>query len=384
MPPALLLNAVANLHAKRWRGKGRLMEYLSKLVSFPQFSREAAGDDWLFEADYNHVGGVTCGMCSIERTIHRETRAQEVVVHHGTIASGNQLMRSATERDRVSAELGGVLCFEMEAAGLMNTFPCLVVRGICDYADSHKNKRWQAYAAGTAAAYAKEVLSVIPPAEVAKTHTMDEAIRETAGAQQQTKGLPEGYAHHPLLDVRYFAPYQYNTEQSKFGDQSCDKAVWAGGAPIQKMKVVNLGSQLNPPTFNEKPKSGQAANRQVTVTGRGSPTVSCKACIRRFETQSAANEHMAATGHGNPTIPCRACTKKFHTQSAANEHMAATGHGNPTVPCKACNKKFYTQSAADGHMIATGHGNPTIPCRKCAKKFHTQSAVNEHIKAVRH
>lgn len=187
MPPALLLNAVVNLHAKRWRGKGRLMEYLSKLVSFPQFSREAAGDDWLFEADYNHVGGVTCGMCSIERTIHRETRAQEVVVHHGTIASGNQLMRSATERDRVSAELGGVLCFEMEAAGLMNTFPCLVVRGICDYADSHKNKRWQAYAAGTAAAYAKEVLSVIPPAEVAKTHTMDEAIRETAG--QYSSGL---------------------------------------------------------------------------------------------------------------------------------------------------------------------------------------------------
>lgn len=182
MPPIVLLNAVANLQAMRLRGKGRLLEYLSKLVSLPQFSRETAGDDLLFEAEYDHMGGATCGMCSTERTISRETRVQEiVVVHHGTIASGNQLMRSATERERVSAELGGVLCFEMEAAGLMNTFPCLVVRGICDYADSHKNKRWQAYAAATAAAYAKEVLSVIPPAEVAKTHTMDEAIRETAG-----------------------------------------------------------------------------------------------------------------------------------------------------------------------------------------------------------
>jgi hypothetical protein len=48
----------------------------------------------------------------------------------------------------------------------MNSFPCLVVRGICDYADSHKNKKWQAYAAGTAAAYAKELLSVIPAADV--------------------------------------------------------------------------------------------------------------------------------------------------------------------------------------------------------------------------
>jgi nucleoside phosphorylase len=32
------------------------------------------------------------------------------------------------------------LCFEMEAAGLMLDFPCVVIRGVCDYADSHKNK----------------------------------------------------------------------------------------------------------------------------------------------------------------------------------------------------------------------------------------------------
>jgi nucleoside phosphorylase len=104
-----------------------------------------------------------------------------VAVHYGTIASGNQVMKSAAERDKVSTELGGVLCFEMEAAGLMNNFPCLAIRGICDCADSHKNKRWQAYAAATAAAYAKEVLSVIPPAEVAKAHTVDKAIREASG-----------------------------------------------------------------------------------------------------------------------------------------------------------------------------------------------------------
>jgi nucleoside phosphorylase len=51
----------------------------------------------------------------------------------------------------------------------MNNFPCLVIRGICDYADSHKNKQWQEYAAATAAAYAKEVLTVIPANQVAKT-----------------------------------------------------------------------------------------------------------------------------------------------------------------------------------------------------------------------
>ena len=50
----------------------------------------------------------------------------------------------------------------MEAAGLINDFPCLVIRGICDYANSHKNKCWKNYAAATAAAYAKELLRVTP------------------------------------------------------------------------------------------------------------------------------------------------------------------------------------------------------------------------------
>src|SRR4029077_6880907 len=59
-----------------------------------------------------------------------------------------------------------ILCFEMEAAGLMDSFPCLVIRGICDYSDSHKNKQWREYAAATAAAYAKELLSVIPASGV--------------------------------------------------------------------------------------------------------------------------------------------------------------------------------------------------------------------------
>lgn len=58
---------------------------------------------------------------------------QQPVIHYGTIASGNQAMIDAAERDRVGSELGRVLCFEMEAAGLMNKFPCLVIQSICDY-----------------------------------------------------------------------------------------------------------------------------------------------------------------------------------------------------------------------------------------------------------
>jgi hypothetical protein len=74
-------------------------------------------------------------------------------------------MKDALIRDKLTSQKD-VLCFEMEAAGLMNHFPCLVLRGICDYADSHKNKAWQGYAAMVAAAYAKDLLHRIVPQHV--------------------------------------------------------------------------------------------------------------------------------------------------------------------------------------------------------------------------
>jgi nucleoside phosphorylase len=81
-------------------------------------------------------------------------------IHYGIIASGNQVIKNVAMRDRLRQEFGA-LCVEMEAAGLMNEFPCLVIRGICDYADAFKNDQWHRYAAATAAAYAKELLMYV-------------------------------------------------------------------------------------------------------------------------------------------------------------------------------------------------------------------------------
>jgi hypothetical protein len=171
------------MRANELRGRSKLLEHAFKLERISNFPRVKAGPDVLFEAAYDHGRGQTCDRCGVDRQEPRQLREseEEVVVHYGTIASGNQVMKSAAQRDKVSAELGGVLCSEMEAAGLMNSFPCLVIRGICDYADSHKNKAWQPYAAATAVACAKEVLLVISPAEVARVHTLDEAIQEASG-----------------------------------------------------------------------------------------------------------------------------------------------------------------------------------------------------------
>ena len=173
-PPEVLLNALSTLQANYIRLQTRLPEYLTNLaLRLPHFSRKEAGDDILFLANYDHVGGDTCEQCSRDKLVQRIPRTnQDVSIHYGTIASGNRVMRHARERDDISKKLGGVLCFEMEAAGVMDRFPCLVIRGICDYADSHKNKTWQPYAAAAASAYAKELLSIIGAAEVVETHTI--------------------------------------------------------------------------------------------------------------------------------------------------------------------------------------------------------------------
>ncbi|KAJ3469555.1 hypothetical protein MRS44_003620 [Fusarium solani] len=87
-----------------------------------------------------------------------EATAQYPAVHIGLVASGDKVMKSAAERDRLSKE-EGVIAFDMEGAGVRDELPCIIVKGVCDYADSHKNKKWQPFAATTAASAAKALLS---------------------------------------------------------------------------------------------------------------------------------------------------------------------------------------------------------------------------------
>jgi nucleoside phosphorylase len=174
-PPQALLTAVSKLQANQMAEASRIPNFLFEMVDkYPdmitKFTHRGQQLDRLFQAEYDHIeSGDTCNDCDASRLIARPARATgDPKVHYGLIASGNQVMKHGGTRDRVARELG-ILCFEMEAAGLMDNFPCLVIRGICDYADSHKNKHWQEYSAATAAAYAKELLSVIPANQVAKT-----------------------------------------------------------------------------------------------------------------------------------------------------------------------------------------------------------------------
>jgi nucleoside phosphorylase len=175
-PPQILLTAIAKLQADQIvMGKSRVPEYLSGMITMhpvmqAKFTYRGEEQDRLFDATYDHYGSENaCNICEASRLVTRLARDRhDPVIHYGLIASGSQVIKHGGTRDKLGQELG-ILCFEMEAAGLMDNFPCLVIRGICDYADSHKNKQWQEYAAATAAAYAKELLSVIHPNQVEET-----------------------------------------------------------------------------------------------------------------------------------------------------------------------------------------------------------------------
>ena len=141
-PPTYLLNAAKALETARERGRDKFDAILGELLEKSEFTRKKF-----------RMPHLDSDQLRAEDSIAR----QSPQIHHGVIASGHAVVKDGQFRDDVGKECGA-LCFEMEAAGLMNDFPCLVIRGISDYSDAHKNDSWQPYAAATAAAYAKNLL----------------------------------------------------------------------------------------------------------------------------------------------------------------------------------------------------------------------------------
>lgn len=177
-PAQILLGAVSSLKVEYKLDRSQPETAISLIIRGQdeelqeELRRPCQDSDRLF---LSHVICPSPGSSSCEGTspvdqsnlVEREQRRrpQCPIVHYGLIASGSGLIKDANFRDR-HANDRGILCFEMEAAGLMNNFPCLIIRGICDYSDTHKNDEWQQYAALAAAVYAKDLLNQIAPTEV--------------------------------------------------------------------------------------------------------------------------------------------------------------------------------------------------------------------------
>lgn len=171
------------LHAK-------MMQHLIGLMQHPRIGTEyPTSPDQLFAPDYihrHHTGCVECSsgesVCAIAlnasceelecdprmlvqrvRQSGRDGRGHpNQRIHFGSIGTADMVMKSAWHRNQLAAS-EGIIAFEMGGAGVWDKFNCLIIKGVCDYADSHKNKKWQGYAAAVAAAAAKEVLGQYAP-----------------------------------------------------------------------------------------------------------------------------------------------------------------------------------------------------------------------------
>ncbi|KAL8899297.1 MAG: hypothetical protein Q9207_006267 [Kuettlingeria erythrocarpa] len=213
-PSPALLKAVNTLRSTHSLRGNQIRETLQgirqKLQRSPRDKPEDMGPDAdrLFDPDYHHRDNTKLceNCCDLARAYSRQERGQKAyrardspLIHYGTIGSGNSLVVGSKEREFLYKEFQAI-CFEMEAAALMD-YRCLVIRGISDYSDSHKNKQWQPYAAATAAAYAQELIMSLPA---------------------------------PVYGVRKCSVHEYTAEE-----RDCLQSLWPTGIDYESQKNQN-------------------------------------------------------------------------------------------------------------------------------------------------
>ncbi|KAK0704300.1 nucleoside phosphorylase domain-containing protein [Lasiosphaeris hirsuta] len=311
-PPEVLRAALSRLQAKHMIQDPGFLQYLADMAANHAkmkagFAHPGADKDILYDGLYNHPEGPghgTCIGCDPARRVQRAPRGStDPVIHLGLIASGNQVMRDGATRDRLRREMG-MDCFEMEAAGLMDGFPCLVIRGICDYADSHKNKGWQPYAAATAAAYAKELLytvsrDAVTEAPVAPGTTSDPVAPETTS---EPRFCPE---------TKSDSDTESNGELESDPETESDRDTGSHG---KVKKEANLPQVCL--VCEQRCESLPALYRHLRASGHGSQHNRLK---REAVKGQAKRESSSATN-------CRECGKEFRDRAALFDHARGAKH----------------------------------------------------------
>ncbi|RKK71126.1 hypothetical protein BFJ69_g11286 [Fusarium oxysporum] len=227
-PNLEIRGVLTKLKGLRYRRQlsAKISDYLDTLRQDRDLHAEYPGstEDRLFEASYRHTDDrKSCEQLGCDGDLVSRSRlaiaevSPTPAIHFGLMASGDAVMKSGEDRDRIAAA-EGIIAFEMEGAGVWDSFPCIVIKGACDYADSHKSKYWQRYAAATAAACAKALLnfwvpssplpldklpyvhsdeSTLPPSKRVRLHVSE-------GASPVLELQDQPVFHVPFLENRLF------------------------------------------------------------------------------------------------------------------------------------------------------------------------------------
>ena len=154
-PSAHMINQVNTLETRRLKGGYPWECYIKRAHRIEGVARPDQTQDILYDTmDQNR---------EIDHPNDPNRREGEPKIFYGLIGSANRLLKSPESRDLLRDEYG-VLAIEMEGSGIadgtwIHGANYILIRGICDYCDNHKNDLWQGYAATTAAAYVRSLLA---------------------------------------------------------------------------------------------------------------------------------------------------------------------------------------------------------------------------------
>ncbi|OGM41663.1 ankyrin repeat domain protein [Aspergillus bombycis] len=253
-PPVVLLQAAQDMEVKRVLLRAQDDPIAKALERIPndipalgKYLYPGPAQDRLYYNDYTHKEpGIPCDECKCDparlrlRDDPSNTNHNYVRVHRGVIASGGMVIKDANKRDELAVKYS-VLCFETEAAGILADLPALVIRGVADYCDSHKNDQWHGYAATTAAAYARQLILHMPTYNTRRSYSdevpSNNSVVNTASPSQI---IPLAHLYQQMQTLRLTAARL----QPSVSDQRKELAAWIGGTMTDDEYHAALSVQM--------------------------------------------------------------------------------------------------------------------------------------------
>ncbi|KAK5050918.1 hypothetical protein LTR84_003477 [Exophiala bonariae] len=215
------------------------------------------------------------------------------MVHFGIVGSGNAVMKSGQHRDQL-ARADEIVALEMEGAGVWDSFNSIVIKGVCDYADSHTRKGWQQYAAATAAACMKAFLM-----EWTSEHPLDNDghMDTVEHMDNQTRieilrwlcNVPYKKHHANMVKDLLAGSGKWLEQHDFFKDwrnASTSSVLWLHGIPgAGKSKlvsrVISLLQNASASSSSDEPIAYFYCTRNTAETERADPTTILRAVLKQ-------------------------------------------------------------------------------------------------------
>ena len=255
-PPRFVRSLVGKLKADPEMERSILPSHISTMFLQHSELRENYSrpktEDLLFHWSHIHrpARGPACANCDTALTVKRPARPDPSAtrIFYGNIASGNSVMKNAQDRDRI-AHPDDIIAYEMEAAGIMDC-RALVIRGVCDYADSHKNDEWHRFAAVAAAAYAKTLIHAMPTRILSKERVRGELLTAMNGLSRTNVDscIRRSDTEQKLGMTTYDSASKSSRRQSIVGDNWSHQWIeMRDGAPQLSLLDKALASKVKVP-----------------------------------------------------------------------------------------------------------------------------------------